>query len=534
MALFEYDQGRLVPAQFGRAVEQGLTADILESIRAQVLEVVARPLFPVTWHNVDISQTNPEGGPRVLTALDAAGQVVSVEIMARLDAVSLTRALARVGRLATLGWMDLASSYPGGPDAFRAGWADFKEAMPSSLKSDIRLIIVTGELSEDVRPALSVLRASGVEICEVQLREMSSGRQFIEVHRLDTDVLGIGGFDQIGGHVDRPELALTGEVPVTEPAPAPDMLPEPEPEPEPEPAAETEPEPEPEPAAEAFESPDDPVFEYRPDPILTDDTAIYPPIMQPADEQPEEPQQPQPLRSWLDLPMHTEPEPAPAPEPEPEPEPGPNSDDVAVWNERANIWSPLPVQETAQVTEETVELADMPFAEAPEPEYAEPEPIASRPPSSRIPRVTIPQSIPTPTAIPVTETDEPEQMFDAVIARAEHVAAVQDIPTGNSDDPRMLKYNARALATLASIIGDSALLLYRDSDGQIYEAMLGTDGVIDCGEGFTTDDPSVAFTRITGKHDVFGWDFLHIGNLEGPTLSESVAEVNREIERRTR
>ena len=58
MPLFELDQGRLVPAQFGRPVERGFSADVLESVRAQVLEVISRPLFPVAWDNDEADEVS--------------------------------------------------------------------------------------------------------------------------------------------------------------------------------------------------------------------------------------------------------------------------------------------------------------------------------------------------------------------------------------------------------------------------------------------------------------------------------------------
>lgn len=77
MALFEIENGRLVPAQFGREVPDGFTADVLQAVRSQVLEIVSRPLFPIAWEGGTGSN---DDAPR-LTALDAAGQVVAVEVV---------------------------------------------------------------------------------------------------------------------------------------------------------------------------------------------------------------------------------------------------------------------------------------------------------------------------------------------------------------------------------------------------------------------------------------------------------------------
>ena len=129
MALFELESGRLIPAQFGTPVGHGLETDVLESIRSQVLEVIDRPLFPVAWAGT-VEQEETAAGPHSLTALDASGQVVSVEVLSRLDPVSLVAAMSRLGQVSGQGWMDLAAQYPGGVQAFQTGWAEFREAMP--------------------------------------------------------------------------------------------------------------------------------------------------------------------------------------------------------------------------------------------------------------------------------------------------------------------------------------------------------------------------------------------------------------------
>ena len=70
MSLFEFDSGHLVPAQFGRATPARLEDDMFEAVRAQGLELVGRPLFPVVWGQSAQSQ---------LLSMDAAGQGVTVD-----------------------------------------------------------------------------------------------------------------------------------------------------------------------------------------------------------------------------------------------------------------------------------------------------------------------------------------------------------------------------------------------------------------------------------------------------------------------
>lgn len=180
MALFEFDNGRLVPAQFGRPLDSGLTGDVIDAVCGQVLEIVSRPLFPITWRDIVRGHEEDEDSQR-LTALDATGQVVSVEVIAHLDSDTLISSLSRLADTAALSWSDLAREYDGGLDAFRHGWMQFRDAMPPSPGAGPRLIVVTGEIDPQVRPALDVLANSGVEVHEVQVRVMSNGRVFLDV-----------------------------------------------------------------------------------------------------------------------------------------------------------------------------------------------------------------------------------------------------------------------------------------------------------------------------------------------------------------
>ena len=180
MALFEFDNGRLVPAQFGRPLDSGLTGDVIDAVCGQVLEIVSRPLFPITWRDIVRGHEEDEDSQR-LTALDATGQVVSVEVITYLDSDTLISSLSRLADTAALSWSDLAREYDGGLDAFRHGWMQFRDAMPPSPGAGPRLIVVTGEIDPQVRPALDVLANSGVEVHEVQVRVMSNGRVFLDV-----------------------------------------------------------------------------------------------------------------------------------------------------------------------------------------------------------------------------------------------------------------------------------------------------------------------------------------------------------------
>ena len=187
MALFEFEDGRLVPAQFGYPVAQDLGPDLVDAICQQVLQIVSRPLFPVTWR--DMTGQDDQERPR-LTALDVSGQIVSVEILKELDSETLITSLSRLAEVASISWSDLAAEYPSGPDGFRTGWAQFRDSMPPAVGSGPRLIMVAGDIDPSVRPALSVLATSGVEVHLMNLRQMSNGRLFLDVNAVGPRLYG--------------------------------------------------------------------------------------------------------------------------------------------------------------------------------------------------------------------------------------------------------------------------------------------------------------------------------------------------------
>ena len=214
MALFEFEDGHLVPAQFGYPVAQDLGPDLVDAICQQVLQIVSRPLFPVTWR--DMTGQGDEETPR-LTALDVSGQIVSVEILKELDSETLINSLSRLAEVASISWSDLAAEYPSGPEGFRAGWAQFRDSMPPAVGPGPRLIIVAGEIDPSVRPALSILATSGVEVHLMNLRQMSNGRLFLDVNAVGPRLYGHAPQLLASASAPAPEIAAPVEESIEEP-----------------------------------------------------------------------------------------------------------------------------------------------------------------------------------------------------------------------------------------------------------------------------------------------------------------------------
>ena len=185
MALFELTGTRLEATALGEPAEAAQRQTVLGAVRGQLVDVLRRPVFPVVWER--------EGEVEVLTALDAASQVMCVELLDHLDAGALVSAMARTAAAAQSGWTDLAARYPGGSTAFRQDWDEFRETVPINAGASPRLTLIALAVNDDVRTALAMLLCSGIEVQEAQVRTASDGRVLVGLEPVRHDVLGGSG-----------------------------------------------------------------------------------------------------------------------------------------------------------------------------------------------------------------------------------------------------------------------------------------------------------------------------------------------------
>ena len=183
MAIFEIRQGALVPAQLGGVADESAHRQALDLVREQVAQVLRRPLFTVAWKQLDAGHS--------LVAIDGSGQVVAVELLPKLDSTTVVAAMGRLNATSHLGWAEIASLYPAGPTAFQKDWAAFHETMPARINPGPRLSIVSSSVSPDVLSSLSVLSDSGLEVFSLSVRSLSSGRNFVEIDRIDSHHLPV-------------------------------------------------------------------------------------------------------------------------------------------------------------------------------------------------------------------------------------------------------------------------------------------------------------------------------------------------------
>lgn len=552
MSLFEYDQGHLIPAQFGHPVGPEAQGEILDSIRRQVLEVIARPLFPVTWNDMTVTPVSgmpgefaqpgaspgsgvpgtdgtangfPQESPR-LTALDGSGQVVLVEVVNRLDSTGLIAALARLGAVSNLGWNDLAAAYPGGVSAFRSGWTQFRDAMPPNLAAGPRLILVATEIDPDVRPALDALTPSGLEVHHVSVREMSNGRRFLDVQRVasslfshDTNLLAGRGarIPAITSATD--EDVQNVEFMASEVDSSPDQVPS-------------------------------VGFADLATPMATSPvsgTAV--PDVEPAAPEVEAVSEPASLGPEPVAPALETTEDSPNPVDEPELQTGSISRHSIMEAARGSGVSPLASAEDEEPVESLFTTHHGSVAETDVPSFAD---IISGTDTGEFQTAHHSHRAPASEQTLAAEAqaqagNEPAQSEQpaesASLANAgdaaawetaqspEKAATSEESGVAQSDRTDLLNRDAAGLGVIAQVTGeDTPLIALVNFDGSAAEvnATLAERGVIIL-EGREFDDPSEA-ARELGQ-DVDGWEFWHLGFIDGPTLAEAQAEINAEIER---
>ena len=198
MAMYELDGNHLLPVRLGRSADTITLSHSLVAIQRQIVDVLRRPLFPLSWEEVDAGAS--------LTALDVTGQVVVVEVLESVDSTGLLAAMSRLTQAATAGRREIASRYAGGLGAFSQDWNEFREAMPAQVEAGPRLTILSAALEPDVVGGLGVLSSSGLEIHEVDVRIVDESRIVVVVEKISGMDVAAGG-PLLVARAPRPALA---------------------------------------------------------------------------------------------------------------------------------------------------------------------------------------------------------------------------------------------------------------------------------------------------------------------------------------
>ena len=550
MALFEFEDGHLVPAQFGYPVAQDLGTDLVDAICQQVLQIVSRPLFPVTWR--DMTGQDDEETPR-LTALDVTGQIVSVEILKELDSETLITSLSRLAEVASISWSDLAAEYPSGPEGFRAGWAQFRDSMPPAVGPGPRLIMVAGDIDPSVRPALSVLATSGVEVHLMNLRQMSNGRLFLDVNAVGPRLYGHAP-QLLASAAAAPELAAATEqpAPFEESVPAESAIPAPPAE-----------------SAEASNEEDSETPTTRPTPKVAPHLREV--FTYPMDEEPPAPWKPAAEESSTEESSDEQSSDEAVEASRDEAEPGEeqaesesdnradgadefedaeaeladelldhednaaeaqehdaadeNADEVADESDvDAHDDADAPVDETR--SEEALEQADEPQVNEPQvdeqPTPEEDKPRWERPAhmSRRATRRAREES---------SELNDGGATDAATASSVDRSEESPEVAQARAEGLPVLGRDEAGLRTLAEILGQDTPLVARSELGLPADLVLAASGAIS-GAGLTYPSLDTLLTA-RGLGHIDAWGQVRIGDRLGPTLAEALDEINREIVR---
>ena len=549
MALFEFEDGHLVPAQFGYPVAQDLGPDLVDAICQQVLQIVSRPLFPVTWR--DMTGQDDEETPR-LTALDVTGQIVSVEILKELDSETLITSLSRLAEVASISWSDLAAEYPSGPEGFRAGWAQFRDSMPPAVGPGPRLIMVAGDIDPSVRPALSVLATSGVEVHLMNLRQMSNGRLFLDVNAVGPRLYGHAP-QLLASAAAAPELAAATEhaAPFEESAPAESAIPAP-----------------PEEGAEASNEEDSETPTTRPTPKVAPHLREV--FTYPIDEEPPAPWKPAAEESSTEDSSDEQPsdeaveasrDEAEPGEEKPESESEDRADDADefegveaeladelldhednVAQDAAEAQEHEAADENADdaADESDVDAHDDANASADESRSEEAhEPAAEQQadeqptPEEEKPRWERPAHMSRRATRRARE--ESSELNDGGATDAATASSVDrseespEVAQARAEGLPVLGRDEAGLRTLAEILGQDTPLVARSELGLPTDLVLAANGAIS-GAGLTYPSLDTLLTA-RGLGHIDAWGQVRIGDRLGPTLAEALDEINREIVR---
>ena len=517
MALFEFEDGHLVPAQFGYPVAQDLGPELVDAICQQVLQIVSRPLFPVTWR--DMTGQDDEETPR-LTALDVSGQIVSVEILKELDSETLITSLSRLAEVASISWSDLAAEYPSGPDGFRTGWAQFRDSMPPAVGPGPRLIMVAGDIDPSVRPALSVLASSGVEVHLMNLRQMSNGRLFLDVNAVGPRLYGHAP-QLLASAAAAPELAAATEqaAPLDDRAPAESAIPAP-----------------PEESAEASNDEDSETPTTRPTPKVAPHLREV--FTYPMDEEPPAPFKPAAEEAAdeqsSDEAVEASRDEAELGDEQPDSEPEVRAD-VAAGAQDAEVVaesdeSAQSAVEAAESEVEPVEDSEAELADA----QADEQPAGEQPSSEdEKPRWERPAHMSRRATRRARE--ESAELNDGGATDAATASSVDrsdespEVTQARAEGLPVLGRDEAGLRTLAEILGQDTPLVARSELGLPADLVLSANGAIS-GAGLTYPSLDTLLTA-RGLGHIDAWGQVRIGDRLGPTLAEALDEINREIVR---
>lgn len=179
MAIFSFENGNLVPAQSVDLSVSRLGEETLTALRTRALELIDEPLFPIAW----TSEPSPSGERESLIALDPSGQIVTIDVLARLSGEELISALGAAGKHNDTSAEVLASLKGVTRADFEREWEAFLDVCPPVPHAGPRLYLIVLAVEDEVRSAIEALAGAAVSVRLASV--VGSGSQvFISVDEL--------------------------------------------------------------------------------------------------------------------------------------------------------------------------------------------------------------------------------------------------------------------------------------------------------------------------------------------------------------
>ncbi|NKX94065.1 hypothetical protein HF995_12430 [Sanguibacter hominis ATCC BAA-789] len=199
MPIYEIESDRVVPVPSMQPAPVAFLPEARSVVEHHLDSLLGEPVMPV-------HHALPDEDAPYLTALDAYGAVVVVELVGMLDDSALVAALGRAGRAGGQSRGELVAGYDHGPEAFGTDHAMFLARVPSLGATQphvrtggVRLVLVCASAGLTTVDALDFLRQPGMQVDVFRLGVVRApdGRRYVDVSPLGDSARGPRGMESM-------------------------------------------------------------------------------------------------------------------------------------------------------------------------------------------------------------------------------------------------------------------------------------------------------------------------------------------------
>jgi len=199
LPIYEIESDRVVPVPSMQPAPVAFLPEARSVVEHHLDSLLGEPVMPV-------HHALPDEDAPYLTALDAHGAVVVVELVGMLDDSALVAALGRAGRAGGQSRGELVAGYDHGPEAFGTDHAMFLARVPSLGATQphvrtggVRLVLVCASAALTTVDALDFLRQPGMQVDVFRLGVVRApdGRRYVDVSPLGDSARGPRGMESM-------------------------------------------------------------------------------------------------------------------------------------------------------------------------------------------------------------------------------------------------------------------------------------------------------------------------------------------------